>query len=214
MEKVIIWRWIPGYEEFYLASNTGLIRSIDRIEKTLNNGTLCTRKRRGKMIKGNVEKNGYCMVLLSKNGEKHKSQLGRWIALAFSDMVAGEYFEGAVVDHIDGNPLNNCVENLRWCSQKDNINNPITLERKQGVNKGRKMTQEQKEKMSQLRKGKPNPGKWKPVSQYSLDGVYIQSFKSRKEARKYLKDNGIPGGHHISDCIKGKRQSDAGFKWL
>lgn len=30
------------------------------------------------------------------------------------------------VDHIDGNKVNNCVENLRWVTSKDNNSNPNT----------------------------------------------------------------------------------------
>ena len=32
-----------------------------------------------------------------------------------------------VVDHIDGNPLNNNADNLKWCTQKANIHNPNTI---------------------------------------------------------------------------------------
>lgn len=34
-----------------------------------------------------------------------------------------------VIDHIDGNKLNNRADNLRYCSQKDNIHNPVTYNR-------------------------------------------------------------------------------------
>ena len=45
----------------------------------------------------------------------------------------------AVVDHIDTNVENNCAENLRWVTTKENINNPLTLEHmKSGQQKRRK----------------------------------------------------------------------------
>lgn len=34
------------------------------------------------------------------------------------------------VDHIDGNPSNNNAENLRWVTQKENLNNAVTVERR------------------------------------------------------------------------------------
>ena len=40
------------------------------------------------------------------------------------------------VDHIDGNKINNFYLNLRWCSHKQNCNNPITRKRSSESKKG------------------------------------------------------------------------------
>ena len=78
------------------------------------------------------------------------------------------------IDHIDGDKLNNRVDNLRWCDYKENNNNPITVERNRQshigktysdeINKkkgrrgeesawfGKKHTEETKNKISEARK--------------------------------------------------------------
>jgi len=44
-------------------------------------------------------------------------QLAYWIGKHF---VPG-YFDGAVIDHIDSNPLNNHPNNLQWITQSENM---------------------------------------------------------------------------------------------
>lgn len=44
-------------------------------------------------------------------------QLAYWVGIHF---VQG-YFEGAVIDHIDSNPLNNHPSNLQWITQRQNL---------------------------------------------------------------------------------------------
>lgn len=77
------------------------------------------------------------------------------------ELFKGEIPEGYVVDHIDTNTKNNHVDNLRACSQSENLKNPITLNRLSNSmkgntngsgNKGRKFTEETKRKMSLSRK--------------------------------------------------------------
>lgn len=50
-----------------------------------------------------------------------------------------------------------------------------------------------------------------PVNQYSLDGKFIRTYSSKKEAARFF---GYENGRFwIKDCIQGKREEAFGFKW-
>ena len=64
--------------------------------------------------------NGYYRVPLMRNGKSRYERVSRLVALAF----IGEAPEGKTqIDHIDRNRKNDCVENLRWVSSKENNRN-------------------------------------------------------------------------------------------
>jgi hypothetical protein len=118
-----IWKDINGYEGFYQASNYGRIRSVDRIIiRKLPNKADRICKQSGKIIKPMINKGTRKGVKpryelrLSKNGETKGYQVHRLIAITFY-----EFDETYEVNHKDGNPLNNHIDNLEVVPRIENI---------------------------------------------------------------------------------------------
>lgn len=112
----------------------------------------------------------------------------RLVAKAF---LADSYFEGAEVNHIDGDRLNNEVSNLEWVTPKENIQD--MFERGTGDT-------ETARKSVNLKK---------PVNQLTLDGGFIRRWESMTEAGNAL---GI-SRTHISSVCRGRRKNAGGFRW-
>ena len=69
--------------------------------------------------------NGYlCVGLQMDKGVYKKTRVHRMVAMAFLEFQRTE--ERNEVDHINGNKSDNSVDNLRWCTHKENMNNPVT----------------------------------------------------------------------------------------
>lgn len=100
------WAEIPGYDN-YSVSNLGNIWS----KKTKKYLTPCDRhKNHVKM------KKGYMAVNLSLKGKAKMFSVHSLVLLAFK----GERPSGYVINHIDGNPSNNALYNLEYCTQSHN----------------------------------------------------------------------------------------------
>ena len=74
-------------------------------------------KVRGKLA-GSLKSNGYLVVMIKKNG-KHIRVLGHRLAWLFSK----GYFPKTSLDHINGDKLDNRIENLRCASVGENCQN-------------------------------------------------------------------------------------------
>ena len=112
-----IWKDIPNYTG-YQASNLGRIRTHNKTTYTQRHGVRHWKDRilKQKVTKSTSRKSRYdARVELWKDG-KHKTFLvARLVATTF----LGE--SNLTINHIDGNSLNNNIENLEWVSLKENI---------------------------------------------------------------------------------------------
>jgi len=134
------WKPVVGYEGFYEVSDMGRVRSLPR------------KWAKGGILKPAPDEWGYSTVGLCKNGKRKTNRIHILVMQTFK----GECPEGCEVDHIDGNPSNNCLENLRYVTHKENIHNPITKKRQKEASKKRsqdpewlRKNAEQREKMYQ-----------------------------------------------------------------
>ena len=104
-----IWKDIKGYEGKYQISNLGNVRSLydtNQFKKTF---------RIKKLSLG--ERSGYKVIALTKNGKRKSFQVHRLVAEAFIPNLQNKPF----INHIDENRINNNVNNLEWCTQKENV---------------------------------------------------------------------------------------------
>ena len=103
------WKPVVGYEGLYEVSNTGEVRSLERISEgdyLLKGKTLAQAKNAG----------GHHLVTLYKNRERSQRQVHHLVLEAF----IGPRPEGYFGLHWDDDPSNNKLENLRWGTKSDN----------------------------------------------------------------------------------------------
>ena len=110
-----IWLPIEGYENLYEVSNLGRVR---RLESVVNGKAGSKRKVSGKILKPRTHRTGYLFVNLCKNGIRRNFFIHRLASAAFNPNPGKK----PCVNHLDENKQNNSVENLEWCTQKENVN--------------------------------------------------------------------------------------------
>lgn len=139
-----IWKEIAGYESKYEVSNIGRVRSMDR--QCFNGHAFHLRK--GREVAIINEKGNYKRVGLTKNNKKSKFLVHRLVAIAFLENHDNLEF----VNHKDGNPSNNCVDNLEWCSRSYNNLHAIYIIKTNRINK--------------------------PIGRFNKDGFLIKKYDS------------------------------------
>ena len=76
--------------------------------------------RSGKLLKLQINKNGYYTVSLKPNGKNKKAK-----TIKIHQFVAKAFIPNPInlpyINHKDGNKLNNTINNLEWCTAAENI---------------------------------------------------------------------------------------------
>lgn len=189
-----VWKDIKGYEGVYQVSNHGRVRSLNHSVVQMNNGTLCKRLYKGRVLTQRTSNGGYKRVHLS-NGKNNKwYSVHRLVAFAFCEKPDGN----DIVNHIDNNPDNNRAENLEWTTYKGNMQH--------ASKQGRMHYQPDNLKRAQLARNLP-------VIATDKSGHEI-TYKSITEACKSLNlSESIRG--HISSVCKGEYgcKTAGGYRW-
>ena len=185
-----VWKPVVGYEGLYEVSNTGKVRSLDRLCKHSSGKTL--KVVHGCILKNIVLSSKYHMVNLSKDGIMQPSLVHILMMKAFVPNPDNL----PQINHKDENPSNNFIwvnedgsidlekSNLEWCSAKYNTNYGTCIKRR---------TDKRRRK----------------VNQYTADGVFIRQFDGVPSASKHI---GVCAGN-IYSCCEGKIHHAYGYTW-
>ena len=117
------WKEIKGFDSRYSVSNYGRIRQNEIIYTTLQNKIIHHEE---KILEPFIWQSRYLRIDLKNNKKDKRYRLNTYIHKLVAEYFIGERPEGYVIDHIDGNYLNNRADNLRYVTQKQNLNNPNT----------------------------------------------------------------------------------------
>lgn len=179
-----IWKDVVGYEGLYKVSNYGRLKSFSKRSRLPNKKLVSVPCERILLLK---DTNGYCKITICKEGKMLHTNVHRLEALAFIPNPENK----PCIDHIDGNRKNNCLCNLRWCTVKENMNNPITVQR-----------------ISEGKVGALHP-KSKKVMQIDMNGNVVKIWGSIRDAER---EGGFRSSS-ISECCNGKEKSHYGYIW-
>lgn len=118
------WRFVPGLEDLFIISSTGRVFSV----------------RTEKYLKYVVHPHGYRVFSTRIGGRSGKAKcyrIHRLVAEAFVD----NHDNKPMVNHKDGNKINNHYSNLEWVTNKENVLHAKSLGLLVSPNKGKFLTE-------------------------------------------------------------------------
>lgn len=182
------WKWIVyqghDFTGKYQVSNLGRIKGVERMDGSNHIQHERILLQRENSRKGRYQKTRYKTVTLWDNGKQVDAEVHRLVATMFLPKEEGQ----TCVNHKDGNGRNNSVDNLEWCTARENaIHSVETLGN--------------------------NPRKWKckPVAQKTTDGKVVRIWESAWDIQRELGFCQVS----ISRCCRRQKKSGIiyGFLW-
>lgn len=179
-----IWKDIKGFEGLYQISSMGNVASLHFGRK----GNFKNRPR--KLLKPILKSIGYYVVGL----QGKQKFVHRLVAEAFIPNPENK----PNIDHINTITTDNTVNNLRWCTQYENLNNPISKKRRI-------------ESIMNLLKGKTGKDSLihRCVFQYNLNGEFLRKWDCMLDA---CREYDIDSGSMTKNC-QGLQSQAKGFIW-
>ena len=109
------WKAIKGFEGRYIVSDDGRVMSLAK--RSGSHGKIVEGKRE-KMLTPCDNGKGYLYVTLrGESGKRKHFYVHRLVAETFIDNPCGCKY----INHLDFDTKNNQVDNLQWCTQKENV---------------------------------------------------------------------------------------------
>lgn len=108
-----IWKPINDYENRYLISSFGRIKSLARFVNAKNNSKAWKPEY---IIKLSVDNDGYPMIVLHKDGQRKTRRVHRLVAETFLPNPKNK----EQINHIDRDKSNNHISNLEWVTNREN----------------------------------------------------------------------------------------------
>lgn len=198
-----IWKPIKGYEGKYYISNKGnvLAKNYERSGKS-------------KLLKPTLTTTGYLKVELWVGSKRKIYRLHRLIAEAFIPNPQNKQF----IDHINTIKTDNRIENLRWVTRSENMNNILTKKKISESSKNRKVSIETRQKLSYATKHRKNAEEiFIKMQKASVEAckkkvICIETGIIYESAREASKCTGA-SYKSISNVCLGKRKRTKGFHW-
>ena len=138
MENKEIWKDIQGYEGHYQISNIGRVKSLAR-KKNHIKGFAITKEI---ILKQQKNFDGYYNLSLKLNCCRKNYSIHRLVAIHFISNLDNK----KEVNHINGIKQDNRVENLEWCTRRENIIHSFNT----GLNAGNKGEKHGMSKITEL----------------------------------------------------------------